>query len=255
MATVGRVGGIAVFLGPSLPVTEAAGLLPAATFLAPARMGSVYRAVDDGARTVGIVDGFYERVPAVWHKEILWALAEGVRVYGAASMGALRAAELDTYGMTGVGEIYRQYRRGDLVDDDEVALLHGTAESGYRPASVPLVNIRATLRRAVEAGVLDAEAAQLLIERVRTKHYPDRTYESLIDEGAGLGLLTADDPLRSWLTAHAVDQKRQDARELLEVMRADLRRASRTPAPRPLFERTWIWDALVAGRRDPDGDQ
>src|SRR6185369_3188776 len=109
MATVGRVGGIAVFLGPSLPVAEAAGILPAATFLAPARMGSVYRAVHDGARTVGIVDGFYERVPAVWHKEILWALAEGVRVYGAASMGALRAAELDTYGMIGVGEIYRQY--------------------------------------------------------------------------------------------------------------------------------------------------
>ena len=55
----------------------------------PAQQGDVYRAVVAGARTIGLVDGYFEGVPAVWHKEILFALSEGVHVLGAASMGAL----------------------------------------------------------------------------------------------------------------------------------------------------------------------
>jgi hypothetical protein len=45
----------------------------------------------------------FDSTPAVLHKEILWAMDRGVGVSGAASMGALRAAELHWYGMVGVG--------------------------------------------------------------------------------------------------------------------------------------------------------
>jgi hypothetical protein len=74
-------------------------------------------------------------------------LAAGIPVYGAASMGALRAAELAQFGMVGVGRIFEAYRDGVLEpfdepfeDDDEVAVLHGPPELGHRAMSEALVN-------------------------------------------------------------------------------------------------------------------
>ena len=83
-----------VFLGPSLSRKEAVDILPDAEYLPPAAQGDVYRATCRNPQAILIVDGFFDCVPAVWHKEILWAMQDGVHVYGTASMGALRAAEL-----------------------------------------------------------------------------------------------------------------------------------------------------------------
>ncbi len=76
-------------------------------------------------------------------REILNALEGGIKVVGGSSMGALRASELDVYGMVGVGKIYRWYKEGAINSDDEVALVFHP-ETG-RALSEPLVNIRATL--------------------------------------------------------------------------------------------------------------
>jgi len=82
------VKGVVVFLGPSLPLEEARRLFPSAEFLPPARMGDVQAALERQPRTLCLIDGYFEHVPAVWHKEILCALDRGVRVLGASSMGA-----------------------------------------------------------------------------------------------------------------------------------------------------------------------
>jgi hypothetical protein len=235
-----------IFIGPSMPVEEARRVAPG-VFAPPARMGDVYRAVRDGARHIGIVDGYYESVPAVWHKEILWALGSGARVYGAASMGALRAAELDRYGMIGVGDVYRWYRDGTLEDDDEVALLHAPASGGYTAASIPMVNIRATLAAAVGAGVLDRSAAQAIVTTVKALHYPERDHGAVLsaaDRLDGSGALRR--RLAAWLPPGTVDVKRRDAAELLRTMVAaypgtDRRDLGCTPP----FEPTWIWQELA----------
>ena len=91
---------LVVFLGPTLSHDDARDVLDA-EYRPPAAHGDVLRAALRRPRAIGLVDGVFERVPAVWHKEILFALSEGVHVYGAASMGALRAAELDAFGMRG----------------------------------------------------------------------------------------------------------------------------------------------------------
>ncbi|MFD0585035.1 TfuA-like protein [Dactylosporangium darangshiense] len=109
-----------------------------------------------GGDTVGIVDGYFHQTGSVRHKEILDLLSRDVNVLGAASMGALRAAELDRFGMKGVGSVYADYRDGRLEADDEVTLLHSPAEEGYRALSEPLVGIRATFAYAVEQEVCDA---------------------------------------------------------------------------------------------------
>ena len=43
--------------------------------------------------------------------------------------------------MRGVGKIFEAFRDGDLEDDDEVAVVHGPAEFGFREISVAMVNI------------------------------------------------------------------------------------------------------------------
>ena len=147
-----------VFIGPTLAADEARATWSDAVYLPPVRQGDVYRLVARGTPdAIGIVDGYFSHVPSVWHKEILHALSAGIPVYGAASMGALRAAELAQFGMVGVGRIFEAYRDGVLEpfaepfeDDDEVAVLHGPPELGYRALSEALINIRCTLARATE---------------------------------------------------------------------------------------------------------
>lgn len=64
-------------------------------------MGDITRAASERPAVIGVIDGVFEVVPTVWHKEILWVMARGVPVYGAASIGAQRAAELAPFGMRG----------------------------------------------------------------------------------------------------------------------------------------------------------
>lgn len=204
---------IVVFLGPTLPVEEARRILPA-RYLPPARCGDVLRVRRWKPRAIGIVDGVFEQVAAVWHKEILLALEDGIPVYGASSMGALRAAELERFGMIGVGRIFEAYRDGIHTDDDEVTLVHGRGAEGHVALSDPMVNIRATLERAVQEGVIRAASAERVLARAKATFYKDR---SLVDAVARA--LSADEaaPLTRFLERGGyVDQKRKDALALLE---------------------------------------
>lgn len=60
---------VVVFLGPSLPVDDGRALVDA-TFLPPVRAGDIVRALALEPDAIGIVDGYFDRVPSVWHKEI-----------------------------------------------------------------------------------------------------------------------------------------------------------------------------------------
>src|SRR4051812_38972153 len=145
-----------IFVGPSIRLADARATLDA-VYLPPVKQGDLVSAITTyEPDVIGILDGEFSHTLSVWHKEILYALDRGIHVYGASSMGALRAAETDRYGMIGVGEVYRMYASGELTDDDEVALTHGTAEQHYRPVSDPLVNIRATLKLAIATGMIDS---------------------------------------------------------------------------------------------------
>ncbi|MEZ4359678.1 MAG: TfuA domain-containing protein [Kofleriaceae bacterium] len=165
---------------------------------------------------VAILDGYFERMAAVWHKEILLALERGVAVWGASSMGALRAAELAPWGMVGVGQIYQAFVRGQLSADDEVAVAHLSAEHGYRPTSDALVNLRDGLARAVRAGVLSRRAADTLVASAQARPYRERSWPQLLTDGAALGVpARARARLTRWLAAARPDRKAADARLLL----------------------------------------
>jgi len=215
--------GIIVFLGPSLDRAAAEKIL-AADYHPPAKRGDLLRAAEEGASIIGLIDGVFHQESAVAHREILSAVKKGVRVVGASSMGALRAAEMDTLGMVGIGEIYRMYKSGELVSDDEVALVFDPV-SGMS-LSEPLINIRFTLKRAWEEEIISTAEHDTLLAAARAVFYPQRTYRSMVAKaGDAIGELTRKRFL-AWVENHACDQKREDAVAALEYIRGIARQTA-----------------------------
>jgi hypothetical protein len=229
-----------IFAGPSLPPAARADIA-GVVWHPPAAQGDLYRAALGRPAAIGLVDGYFGSVASVWHKEILWAMAQGIFVYGAASIGALRAAELAAFGMHGVGEIFAAYRDGALQDDDEVALLHGPAETGYLPLSEPMVNLRASFAAAAAAGVLTVAQADLLVACGKAFFYQARSFPDTI-AAAGLPAATAA-ALTAWLPGGRVDRKRLDALALQACIAAHLAAPPPPLAPSWQFAHTAQWEA------------
>ncbi|EJZ19186.1 TfuA-like protein (plasmid) [Rhizobium sp. Pop5] len=210
---------VVVFLGPTLSETEALGYLDA-IYRPPVGCGDVVRAVADyGPSAVVLIDGVFAQRPAVRHQEILWAMARGVRVYGAASIGALRAAELAPQGMIGHGLIYRWYRRHPLADDADVTVPMAPVELGSRALGDALIDIRLSLRKAERAGVIGRRLRDQLESLARALHFSERSFARLLamaENNPGPADKLA--ALKSWLKAEAVNQKRRDAVNLLTYL-------------------------------------
>jgi hypothetical protein len=247
---------IVVFVGPTLrleEITEYGDIV----CLPPVAQGDVYRAAQGRPRAIGIIDGYFSGAPSVWHKEILWAISQGIPIFGSASMGALRAAELHAFGMRGVGRIFEAFCEGELEDDDEVAVVHGPAELGHLQASEAMVNIRATLARAEVEGILCKSSRSALEALGKSMFFPLRSWEALLEGAAGLGVTeTERTALSIWLTKGRVDQKRADALEMLAVMTKAPDELIETQ-PKFKFEWTYFWEEFVrrfeAGHENPDG--
>lgn len=209
-----------VFLGPSLPADRARGILPGAVYLPPAGQADVVSALRRyEPDVIALIDGTFLQTLAVWHKEILYALDQGVAVYGASSMGALRASECARFGMVGVGRIFADYASGVLTDDDEVALAYGDADDGWRPHSEPMVNIRSTLQAAVAAGALTTDSEGRVVAAGKSLYFPDRTWPSVLATAVKAGLSPSiADRVAAFVADHRVDQKAADAEELLGLI-------------------------------------
>lgn len=250
-----------VFLGPSLPLAEARKRLDA-TFLPPAAQGDIWRAAVTLRPTViGLVDGVFRHAPSVWHKEILFALGQGIHVLGAASMGALRAAELEAFGMRGVGTVFEAYRDGRLApsgdapfeDDDEVAVLHAPAEAGWQPLSEAMVDVRCSLAAAERAGVIDAAERRMVATAAKRIFFAERTWPAVLEQTSGIAP-SRRTALATWLEHGRILQKRADACLLLDEVKALL--AAAPPPFHPAFRlaHTTMWAMAIAeaGRAAPD---
>jgi hypothetical protein len=235
---------VTVFTGPTLAAADAAAILDA-TYLPPASQGDVYAAARARPWAIAIVDGYFEWVPAVWHKEILWALAHGVRVYGCSSMGALRAAELHSFGMRGVGRVFEAVATGEIEDDDEVTVVHGPEDSGFVALSDALVNLRFTLAAAERERVVDAATRRELLAVAKATFYPERTVGHVLDQSRDRLPASQLDALAEWLPGGWIDQKRLDAECMLRQIARD--RDSEGPGPLAVsfrFQHTDAWEQV-----------
>jgi hypothetical protein len=145
--------------------------------------GDVYRLWRRRPRAIGIVDGYFEHVPAVLHKEIMWIMEHGVHVFGSASVGALRAVELEMFGM----------------------------------------NIRQTLLAAKNQKIISARTCNLLVAGAKALFYRERTWPGLLEAGKARGAAPAElAALSAWLPGGRVDQMADDVVAMLREMRGFL---------------------------------
>lgn len=197
----------------------------------PARAGDILALLDDPPRRLCLIDGLFDSFAAPWHKELLLLMAAGTRVYGAASMGALRATELAPFGMIGTGSIFEAYRSGRLTGDDEVALVHATERWAWKPLTVPMVEVRATLVAACRAGLLCPGRARHARRTIHEIHYDVRDWAAIGEACVADGLCSSEEASR--IEELHVPLKRQDAIRCLELALTDGQRTA-TTAPPPL---------------------
>lgn len=209
-----------LFAGPSV-----AGLTipPEIELRPPAVCGDLVALLANAPAAVGLADGYFGLAPTVWHKEILALLGQGVRVLGAASLGALRAAELAQAGMEGVGAIQAAYRAGAIVRDDAVMLLHAPEAYGFAPLTVPLVDAEFALHLA-RCG---SKERRMMLRIVRAAPYQTRTWQRCVE--AYRARTGTDFPVSPAQLAAAPSLKQQDAALLI----GELSKASREPARPP----------------------
>ncbi len=199
-----------IYLGPSLSKSDAE-LILKGRYLPPIKRGDLFNTIVERPDLVIIIDGLFFEHAAVAHKEILKVLKAGIKVVGAGSMGALRAFELEPFGMVGIGEVFRRYKEGIIESDDDVALICDP-ESGAA-LSEALINIKITLEHAVASGEISKDYADIIEKKATDTYYPDRTWKFILKN-----LPIRDNIIshfKTWLVLNKVDQKRADALEAL----------------------------------------
>jgi ribosomal protein S12 methylthiotransferase accessory factor len=196
-----------IFAGPSLGSDRIRRIVPDVDLRPPVRRGDL----DDigGGAIVGIIDGLFHQNLAVSPGEVRDAISRGVTVLGAASMGALRAAEVPA--VIGIGRIFEMYHAGVIERDDEVAVL--VDPDSYRALSVPMVNVRFAVERLVRTGTVDAADGAEIIDAALRLHYTERTYRTIV---AGSRLAGNRDSADLIALLESFDLKADDAQLLVE---------------------------------------
>ena len=206
---------IIIFLGPSLSTDEASKILDA-DYRPPIKREDVTVALQDNPDIIGIIDGVFHQQPAVSHREILNALKKGVTIVGGASMGALRAAELDDFGMVGIGYVYNQYKNGFIESDDDVAIIINPLN--LEQLSDSLVSMEYNFKRMLDKGIISEEEFNRLFKTAKSIFYPKRTYD-LVFNSVDIDKNKIKE-LEKFLDEEGIDIKRQDAIDVIKYIKS-----------------------------------
>lgn len=212
---------IKIYSGLSVKRETVRKVLPGAVFCGPVARGDLYSDIHDKTNVIGIVDGKFMQSLAVSPTEIMDALRCGIRVYGASSIGALRAVEMRNHGMIGCGEIYRHVLSQAYFRDDQLGLIF--YDSSNRRPNLPHIDLLFSVTKAVEQKKLDRSLAQLILKSYEQIYFADRNWFELERK------LMVKRPSVHWskilknLSVSVPYQKTLDASEMLFQIRDDLK--------------------------------
>ncbi|MBO5151507.1 MAG: TfuA-related McrA-glycine thioamidation protein [Methanobrevibacter sp.] len=209
---------IIIYTGLSLSFDEAREILDShddveVIYKRPIKRGDLGHDMKENPDIIGIIDGVFHQNSSVGHKEILNVINSGVTVVGASSMGALRASELDSLGMTGIGYVYEQYATGKVASDDDVAVMLDSET--LEALSEPLINMNYVFTNAVSENIITQEQKDELIKIAKSTFYPKRNYSQTLNSS------NLDDETKSNLINFirvSVDIKKEDAKELIRYI-------------------------------------
>lgn len=247
-----------VYSGPTISPSDILRCAPEAEVRRPIGAGDVWERTVRRGDVYVIIDGYFYSQASVRHKELTYLLDSGAIVIGAASLGALRAAELHSLGMDGVGVVYRWFRSGVLNGDDEVAVLHGPVETGYEVHTIALVNLRWACSVAQRRGVLDERSSRLVIGCAKDMPFFERTWDNITDDirsRAVIGQLPGPEQLQDlqhilesrdgrlkWRDAIRAVKKAERLIRQQSLHPERLVRHSRTRAPETYYVQRWRFD-------------
>ncbi|WP_189056190.1 TfuA-like protein [Longimycelium tulufanense] len=242
---------IHIFTGPTLSRVDVLREIDTAHVHGPVSHGDLLRLNLGTGDLALLIDGLYHHHAPVRHKEILEVMANGATVVGAASMGALRAAELHQYGMIGIGRVFEMYRDGVIDSDDEVAVVH-TPLPECRRLSEALVNIRHGVSVCVEDEVLTGPEAEEIFRVAKELPYSTRRWAVVehVVSGRHPTLRRAVQAARAFLADHPehANLKLRDAALAIQRVRSGTLSSSRPSSEdwrrsadwRTVYLRDWI---------------
>jgi hypothetical protein len=209
---------IIIYTGLSLPFDEAREILDSegaveVIYKKPIKRGDLGHDIKENPDIIGIIDGVFHQNSSVGHKEILNVIDRGVTVVGSSSMGALRASELDTLGMIGIGYVYEQYATGKVASDDDVAVMLDSET--LEALSEPLINMDYIFTNAVSENIITQDEKDELIRIAKSTFYPKRNYSQTLNDS------DLDDETKSELINFiriSPDIKKEDAKELINYI-------------------------------------
>ncbi|MEO1313396.1 MAG: TfuA-like protein, partial [Pseudomonadota bacterium] len=165
-----------VYLGPSARPEAVLRHLPDAVLRPPIKRGDLHRDRLLRFSVFVVIDGVFAQEEALSPREVVDVIADGGRFVGAASMGALRAADCAPAGALGVGAVYRLFRRRVISSEDEVAV---TFLPGVGAVTLSLVSIRWALHRGWRRGALSRARAEALFAAAQALPYTERTWQRI----------------------------------------------------------------------------
>ena len=172
-----------IYVGPSVSV-EKAKIIFDADYRLPAKKGDLLRLLmgnDDNHLIVGLIDGlFLQEYPPTPIEVFQLVHRKNTVVLGGASLGALRAVELEKYGMIGIGKIFELYKKNKIIADDEVAVTF--SQETQQLQSEAMIDIRYNLFIASRKRVIDKETRRATLRVAKNIYFPYRNYLDIIDE-------------------------------------------------------------------------
>ena len=169
-----------VFLGPSLKLEKAKNIINA-DFRPPAKKGDFIKlSLFADNRKVVLIDGVFLQDYPPTPIEVFQVIRKtNFKVYGASSIGALRAVELEKFGMEGIGKIFEFYKKDIINSDDEIAV---TFDSDYNLLSEAMIDIRYNIFLAWKRQIIDKETKQIMVKLAKSIYFPFRSYDNIIEK-------------------------------------------------------------------------
>lgn len=168
---------IKIYSGLSLSEIELQKRNPEFEFSGPIKRGQLLTDIKSGYHIIGIIDGFFLNHLAVTPSEIIDCIRCGVKIFGASSMGAIRAADLDSIGMIGIGKIYDLIKKDDSFEDDFLGQTF--LEEEYFKTSAPFINVYYNLKKMKELNIITQEVFIFSVKSYRNMHYSERSTSKL----------------------------------------------------------------------------
>ena len=210
-----------VYLGPTLSREEARKILDA-DYRDPAKKGDFLRLshTSDEKKYVGFIDGvFLHDYPPSPIEVYHLATRKNIELIGASSLGALRAVELEKFGMKGIGKIFQLYKNGIINADDEVAVTFVQDKNILQ--SEAMIDIRFNLFLAYKKGIISKLTKKRCVKIAKNIYFPFRNYEDIImlTQKQFPSIHDELEDFRSYILKYRDSLKARDAIKLLKYLK------------------------------------